>query len=93
MEHAVHLERIPPNLQFPPEFHERLQFDTETHRLVHQGFMSKAEFDRLWMASEDWSYRRALEELFRLCSEAADERPRGLRTWLGSLLGGMRKEP
>jgi hypothetical protein len=35
--------------------------------------MSKSEFDRLCNLSDDWSYRRPLEDLFRLCTP---EQPR-----------------
>ena len=30
--------------------------------------MSKADFDRLSRLHDDWGYRRALEDLFRICT-------------------------
>jgi hypothetical protein len=33
--------------------------------------MSKSEFDRLCLLSDDWGYRRPLEDLFRLCTPEA----------------------
>jgi hypothetical protein len=48
--------------------------------------MSKIEFDRLWLVSDDWGYRRALEELFRLCD--LDEEPKsGIFRRVGAVLG------
>jgi hypothetical protein len=86
MDHFVCLERIPPNLQFPAEFQDRLRYDAGARRLIHRGFMSKAEFDQLWLLSDDWGYRRSLEELFRLCSPETSGEPRGFSRWLKPLL-------
>ena len=46
---------------------------------------ASAEFDRLFLVSEDWSYRRQLEELFRLCTPDDPPRPRGLRRFVAAL--------
>jgi hypothetical protein len=62
------LERFPAGVEFPDELKLRIRYDPVRRRLVHIGFMSKIEFDRLWLVSDDWGYRRALEELFRLCT-------------------------
>jgi hypothetical protein len=74
VERSVTLERFPAGVEFPDELRLRIRYDAIRHRLVHIGFMSKVEFDRLWLVSDDWGYRRALEELFRLCT--LDEEPR-----------------
>lgn len=89
MEHFVPLEKLPPGFEFPPAVRDRIHFDPDRSRLVYQGFMSKGEFDRLCSLSEDWSYRRPLEELFRRCT-ADDATPRssffGALTSLAGLL-------
>jgi hypothetical protein len=75
VEHFVTMQKLPPGLRFPPDLAEKIQFDPERQRLVFRGFMSKAEFDRLSRLSDDWSYRRPLEELFRLCMPEEGRRP------------------
>jgi hypothetical protein len=67
VEHFVTVSALPPNVRFPADLAEKIRFDPATHRLIFRGFMSKAEFDRLSRLSDDWSYRRPLEDLFRLC--------------------------
>ena len=76
MDHFVTLARLPARLRFPAEFEGRISHDPALGRLVFRGFMSKAEFDRLCDLSDDWGYRRQLEELFRQCTpdDAAPER-------------------
>jgi hypothetical protein len=78
MDHFIRLEALPPGLVFPPEFTGRISYDVAGHRLVFHGFMSKADFDRLCRLSDDWTYRRQLEELFRLCTPEAETPRRGL---------------
>ena len=75
MEHHVTLARVPAGLSVPPELSDRVQLDPAARRLAFHGFMSKAEFDQLYLLSEDWGYRRSLEELFRQCT-MEDEKPR-----------------
>lgn len=89
MDHFVILDRLPDGLVFPPDLRDRLGYDPATRRLSHRGFLSKADFDRLWLLSDDWSYRHRLEDLFRLCTVEPD-RPRGLRRWLAPLFGPVR---
>jgi hypothetical protein len=67
VEHFVSMPRLPEGLRFPPEFSGRISHDTARGRLAFRGFMSKADFDRLSRLSDDWSYRRPLEDLFRQC--------------------------
>lgn len=67
MLHSVRLERWPENIRIPEDLQNRLRYDAATHRVAFDGFMSKIDFDRLLQASSDWGYKRALEELFRLC--------------------------
>ena len=73
MERSVPVQRWPEGLHIPADLEDRVQYDASRGRLVYRGFMSKSEFDRLCKLSDDWSYRRPLEDLFRLC---AVEEPR-----------------
>lgn len=84
MDHFVILGSLPPGLQFPADLKDRIRFDATAHRLYFRGFMSKAEFDRLCALSDDWAYRRPLEELFRLCKPDAP-RPKGWRGLIAAL--------
>jgi hypothetical protein len=68
VERSVPIQRWPEGLDFPAEIKDRIQYDPTRGRLVHHGFMSKSEFDRLCKLSDDWCYRRPLEDLFRLCT-------------------------
>ena len=70
MNHVVKLERLPEGLRFPDDLQPKVEFDAAKKRLIWHGFMSKRDFDRLLALSEDWSYRRQVEELFRLSVEA-----------------------
>jgi hypothetical protein len=87
MERFVHMEKLPADLAFPAEYRDRIHFDAATRRLVYRGFMSKSDFDLLCRLSDDWSYRRPLEELFRQCIPEVVSKPRGVRGLLSSLLG------
>ncbi len=75
MEHSVALDHLPDGLTFPTEMDGRIRFDAEKRMLYFQGFMSKAEFDRLSRLHDDWGYRRTLEELFRRCSMESEQQP------------------
>ena len=75
MDHSVPIDRLPDGLVFPPEMADRIRHDPVERTLTFRGFMSKAEFDRLSRLHDDWSYRRPLEELFRLCTLEAEPRP------------------
>ncbi len=79
MDRFVTMDQLPEGLQFPPDLAERIHYDPERRRLSFDGFMSKAVFDRLFELSEDWSYRRQLEELFRLCEQEDNPPPKGWR--------------
>lgn len=68
MDHFVTMNRCPEGLEFPADLRTRIWYDPVKRRLVFRGFMSKSEFDRLCLLSEDWNYRRPLEDLFRLCT-------------------------
>jgi hypothetical protein len=87
MDHFVRIERLPAGIQFPAEFRDRLLYDESRHRLVYRGFMSKGDFDRLCQLSDDWGYRRPLEELFRQCTPESTTSSGGLRRWLSSIMG------
>jgi len=84
MEHFVAVDQIPKGFHIPRDLADRLRFDPEAHRLVYTGFMSKADFDRLCGQTNDWAFRRTLDELFRLCSDESASRPRGLLRFLGA---------
>lgn len=84
MDHFVPLDRLPDGLQFPPDLRDRIQYDAAAHRLIFHGFMSKTDYDRLFLLSEDWPYRRRLEELFRL-STPDELANRGWRKLFGAL--------
>ena len=84
MDRFVALEALPPGLQFPDDLNDRIRFDPVARRLYFRGFMSKADFDRLCRLSDDWSYRRPLEDLFRICMPPP-ARPAGVRGWIAAL--------
>ena len=75
MDRFVRLDRLPDGLAFPHDLRDRVSHDSDRRTLSFRGFMSKADFDRLGRLSEDWSYRRSLEELFRLCSIEPEKPP------------------
>ncbi|WP_435017430.1 hypothetical protein TA3x_005036 [Tundrisphaera sp. TA3] len=84
MDHFVPIDRALPGLSVPPDMGDRFAYDADRRALRFRGFMSKADFDRLSRLSEDWSYRRALESLFRDCT-VEDGRPgrmASLLSWL-----------
>ena len=66
MEHSVPVARFPAGLSFPADLAGKIHYDPATRLLSFLGCMSKADFDRLSRLSDDWSYRRPLEDLFRL---------------------------
>lgn len=74
MQHFVKLDLGSATLDtIPASLADRFCYDSLNKRLVYQGFMSKADFDRLSSLCDSWSYRRALEELFQLCSLERNE--------------------
>ncbi len=89
MDHFVLLDSLPRGFRIPGDFADRFRYDAATRRLSFRGFMCKAEYDRLFLLSEDWSYRRKLEDLFRLC-ELPDASPpkKGLRKLFAALNPG-----
>jgi hypothetical protein len=88
MERFVRLESLPEGLTFPPQFADRIRYDASSRQLSFQGFMSKGDFDKLYLLSDNWTYRRALEELFRRCTLAEDKPPRILAR-LKTVLSGI----
>ena len=85
MEHFVKMDRLPDGLEFPPELKDRIHFDPIARRLTFRGYMSKTDFDRLSQISTDWSFRRSLEELFRLSIPDEPSRPRGVGRFLAAV--------
>jgi hypothetical protein len=67
LDHFVKLERLPEDLEFPPDLKDRFSFDAKCQKLGFRGYMSKADFDRVCQLTTDWHFRRTLEQLFRLC--------------------------
>ena len=76
MDHFVKLDRLPEGLEFPPQLKDRIHFDPVARKLVFRGYMSKTDFDRLCQLSNDWKFRRTLEELFRSPSRKRSLGPR-----------------
>lgn len=85
MEHSVPLDHLPEGLRFPASLGDRISFDAEHKRLVFRGFMSKADFDQLCHLSDDWAFRRPLENLFRECGPDENPAPGGLRRLFNAL--------
>ena len=73
MDHFVSLERLPEGMEFPADLKDRIRFDTQSKKLYYHGYMSKADFDRICLLTKDWSFRRKVEELFRV--SVYDEEP------------------
>jgi hypothetical protein len=88
MERFVKLDRLPEGLMFPPQFTDRIRYDDQAGHLCFLGFMSKADFDKLYLLSDDWTYRRSLEELFRRCT-LAEEKPSRVLGHLKAVLNGI----
>jgi hypothetical protein len=74
---AVPVDRLPEGLSFPGDLQRRIHYDASRHRLAFEGFMSKATFDRLYRLADDREYRRALEELFQICTFDDSDRADG----------------
>jgi hypothetical protein len=82
----VTLEKLPGELEFPADLKDKIRLDAQSKRLYFRGYMSKAEFDRICLLTNDWSFRRKLEELFRECvddGEPASKRGHGLLSLFG----------
>jgi hypothetical protein len=79
MDHFVKLDKLPEGFEFPPDLKDRIHFDADHHKLVFHGYMSKADFDRISQLTNDWGFRRTLEELFRLCIPEEAPRVGGVR--------------
>jgi hypothetical protein len=73
---AVAVEKLPEGLSFPGDLEPKIHYDAGRHQLAFEGFMSKATFDRLYRLADDRDYRRALEELFQVCTFDDSESPR-----------------
>jgi hypothetical protein len=88
MDRFVTLERLPTGFVIPQDLADRMSYDAATRRLAFRGYMSKSEFDRLSLLTNDWSFRRKLEELFQSCvyNEPPGHSPRG-----GGRLSGFLK--
>jgi hypothetical protein len=78
VDHFVKLERVPDGLVFPPDLADRIRIDAQAKTLSFNGYMSKADFDRLSQLTRDWSFRRKLEELFQICIDDDRPKPKGI---------------
>jgi hypothetical protein len=88
MTHSVRVDRLPDDFRIPADLQDRLVFEPQSGRLVHHGFMSKEEYDRLVGLSGDWSFIRKLEDLFQQCTYEDDApRPSGLRRLFAAFSG------
>jgi hypothetical protein len=85
VDHFVKLDKLPDGFEFPLELKDRIQFDPVAHKLVFHGYMSKTDFDRLCQLTSDWSFRRTLEDLFRLAIPEVESRPEGMRRLLAAV--------
>ena len=85
MDHFVKMDRLPEDLEFPLELKDRIHYDPIARRLIFRGYMSKTDFDRLCLLSNDWAFRRTLEDLFRLSIPEVESRPKGLQRLLGAV--------
>ena len=85
MDHCVKLDKLPDGVEFPPPLKDRIQFDPVAHKLVFHGYMSKTDFDRLCQLSNDWNFRRTLEDLFRLSIPEDKTPPSGVRRLLAAV--------
>lgn len=83
MIHYARLSNLPADLQFPADLQERIWCYEVERKLAFKGFMSKATFDRLELLHEDYQYRRALQDLFRIA--VPETHPPRSRRW-GQLL-------
>ena len=79
MDHFVNVDRLPEGFRIPNDLKESLEYEPQTKRLVHHGFMSKEEYDRLVAATSDWSFIRKLEALFQQSTYETPSPPKGLR--------------
>jgi len=77
VDHFVKLERMPDDFELPPQFQNRLEFDSQSQKLIFLGYMSKSEFDQISSLTKDWRFRRTLEDLFRLCTPESKPKPSG----------------
>ena len=84
MDHSVKLDRLPSDLEFPPELTNRIRYDSQRRLIVFHGPMSKATYDKLWKVHDDGEYRRAIEKLFCQATYAL-ETAKG-RSWIGPWL-------
>lgn len=81
MVHAVHLDRLPDDLQFPAELKTKISYEPNLKQLQFEGFMSKTDFDKLLQLHNDLAYQRSLEHLFQICTfPDASQPPAGKRS-------------
>jgi hypothetical protein len=86
VDHFVKLECLPEGFELPPQFQNRLEFDSQAHKLVFHGYMSKSEFDQISSLTSDWRFRRILEDLFRLCTPETKPKPTGFLAAFSQLI-------
>jgi hypothetical protein len=85
VDHFVKLDKLPEGVEFPPQFTDRIHFDSVARKLIFRGYMSKTDFDHLCQLSNDWAFRRTLEDLFRLAIPEVKAPPKGVRRLLAAV--------
>jgi hypothetical protein len=85
MDHFVKLDSLPEGFEIPSQMKDRIHFDPVARKLVFRGYMSKTDFDRLSQLTSDWSFRRTLEQLFRLSIPEKNAPPSGIRRLLSAV--------
>jgi hypothetical protein len=88
--HGVPLTHLPADFSIPADLESRFWYDEPARRLVFDGFMSKAAYDRLCLLSNDLDYREALDDLFRIAvPEDEVESKAPILVWAACLAGGL----
>jgi hypothetical protein len=82
MTRSVSLEQLPAGLEFPADILHRIRYDSSRRQLAFDGFMSKADFDRLARLHRDIQYQRALEQRFRICTLEPPATSKKSHLWL-----------
>ncbi len=71
VDHFVKFDLGDDAFDIPASMASRFSYDAATKRLIFRGFKSKTDFDKLCALRDSWAYRRAIDELFQLCSSMA----------------------
>jgi spermidine synthase/Tfp pilus assembly protein PilF len=61
----VKLDKLPPEVKFPPELATRIHYDPDERLLIYKGVMEFDDRAKLMKLSDDFSYRGAVDTLYR----------------------------